>query len=90
VVLQSDGGDERPTVSAIVRGAATIAKQALRFRAAAGELRPVLVNGAAGVLHTLDGRPLTLFAFTVRDDRIARIDILADRTRLATLPLPPA
>jgi RNA polymerase sigma factor (sigma-70 family) len=88
VVLQSDGGEGRPTVSAIVRGAATIAKQALRFRATAGELRPVLVNGAPGALVTLDGQPITLFAFTVRDDRIVRIDILSDPTRLATLPLP--
>jgi RNA polymerase sigma factor (sigma-70 family) len=87
-VLQTDGGEGRPNVSGLVQGAATIAKQALMFRGVAGELQAVLVNGAAGALVTRDGKPLTLFAFTVRDDRIVRIDILPDPSRLATLPLP--
>jgi hypothetical protein len=88
VVLQAGGGESRPKVSALVRGAATIAKQAPMFRALAAELQPVLVNGALGALVTRDGQPLTLFAFTVRDDHIVRIDILGDPSRLATLPLP--
>jgi hypothetical protein len=88
VVLQAGGGESRPKVSALVRGAATIAKQAPMFRALAAELQPVLVNGALGALVTRDGQPLTLLAFTVRDDHIVRIDILGDPSRLATLPLP--
>jgi RNA polymerase sigma factor (sigma-70 family) len=89
VVLQADGGESRPKVSAIVQGAATIAKRALMFQALDAELRPALVNGAPGYLVVRDGQPVTLFAFTVRDGRIVRIDILSDPTRLATLPLPP-
>jgi len=88
VVLQADGGEGRPKVSALVQGAATIANQALMFQALAADLQPVIVNGAPGALVTRDGQPLTLFAFTVRDDHIVRIDILADPARLATLPLP--
>src|SRR5919106_109029 len=87
VVLQADGGESRPKVSALVQGAATIAKQALMFRALAAELHPVLVNGAPGALVTRDGQPLTLFAFTVRDDHIVRIDLLGDPVRLAAIPL---
>jgi RNA polymerase sigma factor (sigma-70 family) len=90
VVLHADGGADRPEVSAIVQGAATIAQRAMLFRARGAGLHPVLVNGAVGVLVTRDDKPLTLFAFTVRDDRIVRMDILADPDRLATLPLPPA
>jgi RNA polymerase sigma factor (sigma-70 family) len=88
VVLQADGGEGRPRVSALVQGATTIAKRALMFRTLAAELHPVLVNGAPGALVTRDGQPFTLFAFTVRDDHIVRIHVLADPTRLAALPLP--
>lgn len=88
VVLQADGGENRPEISALVQGAATIAKRAITFRAPDTELHPVLVNGVPGALVTLDGQPFSVFAFTVRDDRIVRIDILNDPDRLAALPLP--
>jgi RNA polymerase sigma factor (sigma-70 family) len=88
VALQADGGPDRPTASALVRGAATLATRALTFRAPAAELRPVLVNGIPGALVVRGTRPISLFAFTVRDDRIVRVDILADSARLAALPLP--
>jgi RNA polymerase sigma-70 factor (ECF subfamily) len=87
-ILRTDGGEGRPNVSGLVRGAATIAKQALMFRALDAQLHPVLVNGGPGALITRDGRPFSLFAFTVRDGRIARIHILADPARLAGLSLP--
>ena len=88
VVLQSDGGEARPKVSALVRGAATIAKQAVMYRALHAERHPVLVNGAAGALITRNGEPITLFAFTVRDGRIVRLDILGDPARLAAISVP--
>jgi RNA polymerase sigma-70 factor (ECF subfamily) len=88
VVLHADGGADRPDVSTIVQGATGIAKRAIMFQAAGAELHPVLVNGIAGVLATQDGEPITLFAFTVRDGRIVRLDILSDPARLAALPLP--
>jgi RNA polymerase sigma factor (sigma-70 family) len=86
VVVRTDGGAGRLEVSAVVRGAATVAKGAIAFRGPAGAtVTPVLVNGAAGVLVVVDGRPTTLMAFTVRGGLIAQIDIIADPPRLEDL-----
>jgi RNA polymerase sigma-70 factor (ECF subfamily) len=54
-------------------------------------VRPVLVNGAAGVLVAPGGRPVSLMAFTVADGRVVEIDAIADPERLSRLelPLPP-
>jgi RNA polymerase sigma-70 factor (ECF subfamily) len=41
-----------------------------------------LINGAAGVVITIDGRPHNLMAFTVADDRVAAIDVIADPERV--------
>jgi len=49
--------------------------------------QPTLVNGAAGVVLTAGGRPLAVVAFTVRQGKIAEIDILGDPTRLRRLDL---
>jgi RNA polymerase sigma-70 factor (ECF subfamily) len=88
VVLHVDGGAGRPEVSAVVRGAATVAKGAILFRAPAATVVPVLVNGAAGIIVVVDRKPTTLMAFTVRDGRIAQIDTIADPDRLASLNVP--
>lgn len=88
VMLHSDGGESRPQISELVQGAATIAKRAIMFRAPDIELHAVLVNGVPGALVSSDGQPVALFAFTVRDDHIVRIDILGDADRLAAIPLP--
>jgi RNA polymerase sigma-70 factor (ECF subfamily) len=75
--------------STIVRGAATVAGQALTFRrhAPAAVTRPVLVNGAAGVLSTVDGELVSIMSFTITRDRIVAIDILADPERLRQVEL---
>jgi RNA polymerase sigma-70 factor (ECF subfamily) len=88
VLLRADGGPSRPDVSAIVRGAAAVASRAMTFANPAARLSPVLVNGAAGVLVTIDGRPTGVIGFTVHGGRIVGIDALADPDRLATLDLP--
>jgi hypothetical protein len=44
---------------------------------------PVLVDGLPGVLFTVDGRPVTLMAFTVADNAITAIRVLTDQGRLA-------
>ena len=49
--------------------------------------QPALVNGAAGVVFAAEGRPFAVVAFTVRQGKIAEIDILGDRTRLRRLDL---
>jgi RNA polymerase sigma-70 factor (ECF subfamily) len=88
VVLRSDGGALRPGANAFVQGAAAVAGRAWSYRKQSPYVRPVLVNGMAGVLVARDGEPFSIMAFTVRDDRIVAIDALADPDRLRALELP--
>ena len=55
------------------------------FANLAASLHPVVVNGGAGVVVTLDERPISLIAFTVVGGRIAEIDAIADPERLGRL-----
>jgi ketosteroid isomerase-like protein len=74
----------------VVRGAAAVAERVLAtggFARPARMAQPALVNGAAGVVMTAEGRPLAVIPFTVRQGRIAEIDILADPERLRRLDL---
>jgi RNA polymerase sigma-70 factor (ECF subfamily) len=87
VVVRSDGGPRRPRLTRTIRGARTAAGQAGGFRKFAGTLHPTLVNGAAGAVVALRGRPLALMAFSVVAGRITAIDVLNDPDRLARLDL---
>ena len=82
VVLRSDGGARRPAASVVVRGAAAVARQALLFTLPAADLHPAVVNGAAGVVVTVRGRPVAVMGFTVANGRIAEIDAIADPERV--------
>jgi RNA polymerase sigma-70 factor (ECF subfamily) len=87
VVLRVDGGAKRPAASMVIHGAAAVARQAhsgLRpiFAHAVVHLRPALVNGAAGVVVTLGGQPMTVMGFTVAEGKIAEIDAIADPERV--------
>ena len=73
--------------SKLIRGAAEVAGQAGSFRAAGLGSRFAVVNGGAGIVSTIDGRPAAVLAFTVADGLIVEIDILADPQRLAALGL---
>jgi RNA polymerase sigma factor (sigma-70 family) len=86
VVLRVDTGGGGPLH--VVVGAETVAGQAILFRSSAPETdrtEMVLVNGAAGLLQIRGGRPFSVVAFTVADDRIVQMDIIADPARLAGL-----
>jgi len=87
VVARSDGGARRPQLSRVTSGAAAVAGQALTYANPAAELRPALVNGAAGVVVMLGGRPQTIMGFTVVDGRIVAINALVDPDRIAELDL---
>jgi hypothetical protein len=54
---------------------------------AALTVRRVRINGAAGLLSLVDGRPFSLGAFTIRAGRIVELDFLLDPERLARLDL---
>ncbi|MGW4060180.1 RNA polymerase sigma factor SigJ [Amycolatopsis sp. NPDC004747] len=89
VVLRADRGAAQGG-STEVRGAAAVANQALTFSrlgAGGGVVHRALVNGAAGVVATREGRPFSVLGFTVAGGRIVEIDILADPDRLGRLDL---
>jgi RNA polymerase sigma factor (sigma-70 family) len=88
VVLRSDAGTARPGASVVLHGAAAVAGRALMFaRPSALVRRPVLVNGAAGVVVTVAGRPFAVMGFMVARGKIVEIDVMADRERLLRLDL---
>jgi len=87
VVVRIDAGAGRPAASMVVTGAAAVGRQALSglrpiFAHTAAQLRPALVNGAAGVVVTLHGQPVTVMGFTIVEGRIAEIDAIADPERV--------
>jgi RNA polymerase sigma factor (sigma-70 family) len=85
VVLRTDRAARRPDMPAEIRGAATVAEQAVRGRARAAQ--PVLVNGAVGVIVAPRGRLLMVLDFTIEDGKIVAIDAIADPERLRQLDL---
>jgi RNA polymerase sigma factor (sigma-70 family) len=70
-------------------GAAEVATRAQRGARATVTARPVLVNGEPGVVvWDRDGRPVSVMACTVVDDRIVEILSIQDPERLAAMDLP--
>jgi RNA polymerase sigma-70 factor, ECF subfamily len=86
VVLRADAGALSGR-SREVRGAEAVASRARGFSRIGLDYQPALVNGAAGLVATRDGKPFSVMACTVRDGKIAEMDILADPERLAELDL---
>lgn len=96
VLLRTDAGTAE--ASMMLRGAAAVAGQAARglrqwLVNPSVDLRPVLVNGCAGVIVATNRQPVTVMSFTIVGDRIARIDAIADAGRVRritdTIPAPP-
>ena len=70
-----------------VRGAEAVAGQAQTYSRLGLVVQHALVNGAAGLVATRDGRPFSVGAITVRDGKIVEMDWLGDPERLAQLDL---
>lgn len=85
VVLRADFGARRRPPSRVVHGAEDVARQALMFSVPAAELHPALVNGAAGVVVTVHGRPFAVMGFTVTEGRIVEIDAIGDADRVGRI-----
>jgi RNA polymerase sigma factor (sigma-70 family) len=83
VVLRSDFGGRRPSAPKVIHGAVAVARQARALPGA--ELHPALVNGTAGMVITVHGRPYAVMGFTVVDGKIIEIDAIADPERVGTL-----
>ena len=85
IVLRADGG--LTGISQHIRGAETIASQALLWSRIDLTMRRALINGAAGIVAFRRGRPFSIAAVTVKNGKIAEIDFLADPDRIAQLDL---
>jgi RNA polymerase sigma-70 factor, ECF subfamily len=70
-----------------MRGAAQIARATIATASPLADFTPVLVNGVAGMLITIRGRPVSLIAVTVTSNRITAMDGITDPDRLARLGL---
>jgi RNA polymerase sigma factor (sigma-70 family) len=85
VVLRADLGPEGESKE--VRGARAVAGQALFYPRLGLVMRPVVVNGTAGMATFLEGELYSIGAVTVRGGKIVELDILADPERLRELDL---
>ena len=70
-----------------VRGASTVAGLARSYAAPEREVRPAVVNGAAGAVILVDGAANAVMGFVVRSGRIVAIDVLADPERITQIDL---
>ena len=81
VVLRADWGQGRPLT--VLRGATAVARQARPVPGSA--ILPVLVNGAAGVVITIQGRPFAIMGFSIAEGRVVEIDAISDPERVQGL-----
>jgi RNA polymerase sigma-70 factor, ECF subfamily len=86
VVLRADGG-RLTALSQGIQGAETVASQALMWARVDLTMQRALVNGAAGMVTFLHGRPFSIAAITVRNGKISEIDLLSDPDRIAQIDL---
>ena len=87
VVLRADLGPLPAGGWREIRGAEAVAGEAQTFAQLGLVMQPVLVNGAAGAVSFLDGKPFSIGGVTVRGGKIVEIDLLADPERLSRLDL---
>lgn len=76
---------EGPGAIDLVRGADTVAKRALMFARPDAQLHPARIGDAAGVVITVNGRPISMMAFTVANGAVRSIHAVIDPARLARL-----
>jgi RNA polymerase sigma factor (sigma-70 family) len=82
VVVRIDGGTSRPDASVVLHGAAAVASGTLEIAQSSVPKRPVLVNGAAGVVVTFCSQLIAVMGFTVSGGKIVEIDSVIDPERL--------
>ncbi|GAB3023974.1 sigma-70 family RNA polymerase sigma factor [Mycobacterium bourgelatii] len=80
-------GDFGPGAGYRTKGASSVAELAQSYAGPEREVRVATVNGAAGAVIFVSGRPSAVMGFLVRDGRITSIDVLADPARIAKLDL---
>jgi Sigma-70, region 4 len=89
IVLRADFGAKHPDRSVVIRDASEVARSAIMGGALAGaHVVPVLVNGAAGAVIVVGGRPFAVMGFIVAKGRILEIDAMADPHRVRRIAAP--
>jgi len=87
VVLHADAAAGPSGAPVTIRGAAAVARGARAASVRSRYARVALVNGTPGIVMAPRGRLTIALAFTIGDDKISRIDVIADPARLAMLDL---
>lgn len=82
VAFIADGGTQCAAATAILRGAADVARRAATFSVPDAGLRWVRVNGSIGVVVTRDQAPVSIMVFAVSGGRITDIHVLLDPDRI--------
>jgi RNA polymerase sigma-70 factor (ECF subfamily) len=84
VTVTADAGAMRIGAKAEMRGGELVARS---FLGRAGGARTALVDGAVGAVVAPRGKLFLVLGFTIRDGRIAGIQVMADQDRLEALDL---
>jgi RNA polymerase sigma factor (sigma-70 family) len=87
VVLYADAAAAAPGAPATLRGAPAVAQGARAASVRSRYSRVALVNGTPGIVWAPRGRLRVVLAFTMTDDKISRIEVIADPARLEKLDL---
>lgn len=70
-----------------LRGARSVAEEALKYKDLARSARPILVNGSAGIVVAPGGRLRTVISCTVKRGKIIKVEVIAEPARLNKLNL---
>ena len=87
VTFRSDGGGVVTAARKVFTGADRVARIFIAMSGHFGDsyrMRPILVNGSAGLLLDTGGSP-TVIAFTLDQARIVEIDVVRNPEKLRTL-----
>ena len=84
VVLSADADAVRVGATDLVRGSGAVAET---FSGRARTAQLALINGQPGAVWAAGGKPRVVFSFTVDDDKITGIELLANSTTLDELDL---
>jgi hypothetical protein len=87
VFFRVDEAAAQPGAPREIHGAQAWAKGALAFAHAAPFSRPMLVNGAVGLVWAPHGRLLRVLRFTIKNGKITDAEVVADPARLREFDL---
>ncbi|MGW3654682.1 sigma-70 family RNA polymerase sigma factor [Streptomyces sp. NPDC005151] len=87
VVARSDGGAGGVGAPSLVRGAASVARQAMMFAPFVRSSQMALVDGALAVISTREGQRFSVMRFTIERGRVTELYVINDPARLPELDL---